>query len=151
MWYSSFFEISCNKPACGTCIQGIFAPGDQRIFWRESRDPMLWAHNGVTLGSQTYLPNTPNTGDQIQIQIQIHGLKFDQIQIQIRRICICICKYKYVFDPSPGSHDTGSWNPTWCKTRHKPILHCQYHRCWCPDNARSQAIGTYDIDYGEPE
>ena len=55
-----------------------------------------------------YLPNTPNTGDQIQIQIQIHGLKFDQIQIQIqiRRICICICicKYKYVFDPSPGNN-----------------------------------------------
>ena len=47
---------------------------------------------------KTYLPNTPNTGDQIQI----HGLKFDQIQIQIHRICICICKYKYVFDPSPG-------------------------------------------------
>ena len=23
-------------------------PGDQRILWRESRDPMLWAHNGVT-------------------------------------------------------------------------------------------------------
>ena len=52
---------------------------------------------------KTYLPNTPNTGDQIQIQIQIHGLKFDQIQIQIqiRRICIGICKYKYVFDLSP--------------------------------------------------
>ena len=53
---------------------------------------------------KTYLPNTPNTGDQIQI----HGLKFDQIQIQIqiRRICICICicKYKYVFDPSPDMH-----------------------------------------------
>ena len=48
MWYSWFFEISCNKPACGTCIQGIFTPGDQRILWRESRDPMLWAHNGVT-------------------------------------------------------------------------------------------------------
>ena len=45
MWYSWFFEISCNKPAC---IQGIFTPGDQRILWRESRDPMLWAHNGVT-------------------------------------------------------------------------------------------------------
>ena len=54
---------------------------------------------------KTYLPNTPNTVDQIQIQIQIHGLKFDQIQIQIHRIfiCICFCKYKYVFHPSPGS------------------------------------------------
>ena len=48
IWYWWFFEISCNKPTCGTCIQGIFTPWDQRILWKESRDPMLWAHNGVT-------------------------------------------------------------------------------------------------------
>ena len=34
--------------SCGTCIQGIFTPGDQRILWIESRDLILWAHNGVT-------------------------------------------------------------------------------------------------------
>ena len=30
-----------------------------------------------------------------------------------------------------------------------PILHSQYHGCWCPGDARSQCISNHDIDYVE--
>ena len=32
----------------------------------------------------------------------------------------------------PHWHDTGSWNPSSCKTKKLPILHSQCRRCWCP-------------------
>ena len=31
-----------------------------------------------------------------------------------------------------------------------PILHGQYHGCWCPGNARSQGINNHDIDLVKP-
>ena len=47
-YYWWFLEISCNKPTCRTRIQGTSTPENHRRLKRESRDPMLWAHNGVT-------------------------------------------------------------------------------------------------------
>ena len=31
-----------------------------------------------------------------------------------------------------------------------PILHNQYHGCWCPGDARSQGINNHDIDLVKP-
>ena len=31
-----------------------------------------------------------------------------------------------------------------------PIPHSQYHRCWCPGDARSQGISNHDIYFFEP-
>ena len=31
-----------------------------------------------------------------------------------------------------------------------PILHNQYHGCWCPGDARSQGISNHDIDQVKP-
>ena len=31
-----------------------------------------------------------------------------------------------------------------------PILHNQYHGCWCPGDARSQGISNPDIDLVKP-
>ena len=35
--------------------------------------------------------------------------------------------------------------------RQEHISHRQYHRCWCPGDARSQGISKHDIDYIELE
>ena len=42
---------------------------------------------------------------------------------------------------------------TWQVVEHKnlPILHSQYHGCWCPGDVRSQAISNHDFDYIETE
>ena len=32
------------------------------------------------------------------------------------------------------------------KDKDLPILHSQYHGCWCPGDARSQGISNHDID-----
>ena len=50
----------------------------------------------------------------------------------------------------PHWHDTDSWNPSSSKTR-THIFHSQYHGCWCPDDARSQAISNHAIYYVEPD
>ena len=31
-----------------------------------------------------------------------------------------------------------------------PILRSQYYGCWCPGDARSQDISSYDIDQVKP-
>ena len=51
------YQTSCNKPTCGTCIQCIFTPGDQRILWREPRYPHTvstqWGHRDVCITAWT--------------------------------------------------------------------------------------------------
>ena len=32
-----------------------------------------------------------------------------------------------------------------------PILHSQYHGCWCPGDSKNHAINNHDIYYVEPE
>ena len=36
------------------------------------------------------------------------------------------------------------------QVRQEPIIHSQYHGCWCPGDARSQDIRSHDIGYVEP-
>ena len=61
-------------------------------------------------------------------------------------------KHIFTFDVIPQHcDDIGGWNPSSNKTRKDlPILHSQYHGCWCPGDAWSQDINSYDIDLVKP-
>ena len=57
----------------------------------------------------------------------------------------------------PHWHAKDNWNPSlyktrtfWPRIRPGPLLHSQYHCCWCPGYARSQGISNHDIDLVMP-
>ena len=54
----------------------------------------------------------------------------------------------------PHWYDTGSWNPSSIRTRTYPFymstFYSQYRGCWCPGDAKSQDISSYDTDIVKP-
>ena len=50
-----------------------------------------------------------------------------------------------------GLRRTSPPSPPLCAALLVPIVHCQYHGCRWPSDAKSQGISNHDIDYVEPD
>ena len=59
----------------------------------------------------------------------------------------CCCYYFYTYNVTMMMTSSLTW--TFPQVRQEPILHSQYHGCWCPGDARSQGISNHDIYNGK--